>query len=218
MVAIAKKATSADRLAQDLVAQGLPSGSQTRTFASELLSRVPRAKKEASKYKQEERQATTAALKNMQYQMLEPDEEELAMDAKAQRKQERKEKRVRKRERAAALSSDEDEEAVNVRKKAIGRKGKAKWEEDDEDDEEAQKDRQRKADQLEKEEFEERLRAKDDEKTVKVTDKMTKAQQEEAAKRTFSSKEEQEAMMPDLREFSRQEYLKKRQKQQMQSL
>lgn len=70
--------------------------------------------------------------------------------------------------------SEEDEEAVRARKKVRARQERGKqWQEGDSEDEaaaaaEAERDRQREADQLEKEEFEERLKARDDASTKKV--------------------------------------------------
>ncbi|KAF5840651.1 P-loop containing nucleoside triphosphate hydrolase protein [Dunaliella salina] len=68
-------------------------------------------------------------------------------------------------------------------------------------------------DQQEKEDFEARLKAKDDERTKKLADdstKLSKAEQKEEAKRKYKTEHEREELLPVLRDLSRQEYLRKR--------
>eukprot|EP00958_Prasinococcus_capsulatus_P027551 scaffold5640_cov328-Prasinococcus_capsulatus_cf.AAC.6 len=75
-------------------------------------------------------------------------------------------------------------------------------------------------DQREKEEFEERLRKRDDERTKKYSDapKLTKEQLREQERRKYETEEERDKLLPHLREISRQEYLKKREDQKLQEL
>ena len=80
-------------------------------------------------------------------------------------------------------------------------------------------ERERERDQREKEEFEERLRARDEEKTKKLTEKkLTKEEQKEESKRKYENLTEREELVPKLREYSRQEYLGKREEQKIQEL
>jgi pre-mRNA-splicing factor ATP-dependent RNA helicase DHX16 len=74
---------------------------------------------------------------------------------------------------------DEDDEEVGGMR--VAKRGKRTWEEDSEDDAEARKEREeeeeREKDQREKEEFAERLRLKDEEKTRKIMEaKVSKEQ------------------------------------------
>ena len=80
-------------------------------------------------------------------------------------------------------------------------------------DEEAQREREMERDQLEKDEFARRLNLKDAEKTKKlVEDRSSTKEGKEVAKRRALAENAaaRQAAMPDLRERSRQEYLKKR--------
>lgn len=109
---------------------------------------------------------------------------------------------------------------MNARKRARGDRdvpAKHRWEED-EDTEAARAEAARLRDQQEKEEFEERLRLRDDAKTVKLASEpqLSKAQREEAERRAKA--EDAKDLVPVLREVSRQEYLKKREKQKLDEL
>mgnify|MGYP000143914789 FL=1 len=74
-------------------------------------------------------------------------------------------------------------------------------------------------DQKEKEEFEERLRARDEEKTKKLMEKkLTKEEQREENRRKYQTLDEREEIVPKLREYSRQEYLAKREDQKIKEL
>ncbi len=80
-------------------------------------------------------------------------------------------------------------------------------------DEETQREREMERDQLEKDEFARRLNLKDAEKTKKlVEDRSSTKEGKEVAKRRALAEDAaaRQAAMPDLRERSRQEYLKKR--------
>ena len=80
-------------------------------------------------------------------------------------------------------------------------------------DEETRREREMERDQLEKDEFARRLNLKDAEKTKKlVEDRSSTKEGKEAAKRRALAEDvaARQAAMPDLRERSRQEYLKKR--------
>ena len=84
---------------------------------------------------------------------------------------------------------------------------------EEEIDEETQREREMERDQLEKDEFARRLNLKDAEKTKKlVEDRSSTKEGKEVAKRRALAEDTaaRQAAMPDLRERSRQEYLKKR--------
>ncbi|CAF9929772.1 MAG: hypothetical protein ALECFALPRED_004452 [Alectoria fallacina] len=84
---------------------------------------------------------------------------------------------------------------------------------EEEIDEETRRDREMERDQLEKDEFARRLNLKDAEKTKRlVEDRSSTKEGKEVAKRRALAEDAaaRQAAMPDLRERSRQEYLKKR--------
>ena len=57
--------------------QGLPASSATRSFAADLLARIPQASSAPSAYKAQEREAATFARTNAKYALLSDDEDEL---------------------------------------------------------------------------------------------------------------------------------------------
>ena len=237
--------------------QGLPSSGATKSFAADLLGRIPGRSGGAggkgggvSQQKKDEREATMAAERNRKYAMLEDDDEEEEPDAKAakkaskeERKEERKdakeEKRRQKQMRKAGgggESDEEDEEAVVARKRARemiaagGGVARRRWEENEnaaavEDPAEMRArliEEARDADLKDKEEFEDRLRARDDGKTKKVTGERQLTQEEKMEEErrggAGATAEEQDALLPDLRKVSREEYLKKREAQKLDEL
>ena len=231
VIALGKKASDAGSLASQLASQGLPDDGTTRSFAAELMSRVPRAGGGPSAYKRDEREAADVAARNRSYAMLDDEEDDHVPAPAAKEKggsskdEKRRERRLRK---AGGDDSDEDEEAIAARKRARETTGRGRrWEEGeggDEEDEEAREQRLREEemerDLKEKEEFEERLRRRDDEKTRKLTErKLTLEEQMELERRGLNkTEEERNAMIPELRKFSREEYLKKREVQKLDEL
>lgn len=189
IVSVAKKHTSADSLATALRQQGLPASSETNRFASELLSKIPRAGRGPggpSAYQQQARIAKDLVRKNQSYGLLdEPDEPEVPK-APAQPPAPAAGGRKIRDKKAVSWQEDEDDDktAQAVRQ---SKKQKRAWEEDsdDEADREARlAEAARLKDQQEKAEFEERLRAKDEQRTKKLAEtKLSKAEQKEEAKR-----------------------------------
>lgn len=94
------------------------------------------------------------------------------------------------------------------------------WDADDEAARAERKaDEERERDQREKEEFEARLKARDDEKTRKLVEsRIPKEDLEDAARRKYETEEEKEGLLPKLRDFSRQEYLRKREDAKLQEM
>lgn len=233
VLALGKKASDAGSLAKQLASQGLPDDGGTRSFAAELMSRVPRAGGGASAYKREEKEATEAAARNRSYAMLDDDEDDYVKPAPAAKEKDRgsskeEKRRERRLRKGGGDDSDEDEEAIAARKRARETTGaRRRWEETeggDEEDEEARERRMREEemerDIKEKEEFEERLRRRDDEKTKKLTErKLTLEEKMEEERRGVNkTEEERNEMVPELRKFSRQEYLKKREVSKLEEL
>ena len=212
-----------------------PDSGETRSFASDLLSRLPRGggagTRPVSQHKRDEREAAAIAARNRTYAMLEDDDEPASApapapaSAKASKDERRRAKRVR---RARGDDSDEDETAVAARERALGSRAgvsEAVMNEDEEDSEARAarvRDEARAADLEERDAFAERLRARDEGKTRKLTERRLteeeKMEEERRAKRTGATADERDALVPDLRKVSREEYLKKREAQKLEEL
>ena len=225
--------------------QGLPASSETRAFAAELLSRVPRAgaaaggaaaaAAAAAASRAAEREA--AALARRSYSLVAADEGEApaaappptasgsaataaaaAAASSAAAATQCGAKRAHGRRRGGGGEEEEDAEAVEARKRARG--GDApppvpRWEAAEAavaEGAEAAAEAAREADLADKAAFEARLKARDDAKTTKLTEKKLSAEAaEEAVRRGAAvSTDERALLMPTLREVSRQAYLKKR--------
>lgn len=66
-------------LAHQLIPQGLPSGSATRSFATELINRISRPSRKATataNYRQQEAQAAALAARNAQYGLLDDEDDD----------------------------------------------------------------------------------------------------------------------------------------------
>merc|ERR1712202_124697 len=87
---------------------------------------------------------------------------------------------------------------------------------DDSDEDEFEKmENERQADLKERDEFHQRMVAKDKEKQRNIVTKSDKKAYEEAARRLAQEAEDREKMLPDLRKESRRAYLVKRKEDKM---
>lgn len=149
-------------------------------------------------------------MKNAQYNLLDEDEDEGPSQSRSTKSKSEKKLR-RKRERLMEIP-EEDTPSMKTQRP------KKPWQQDQHDSD-VEKEDERLRDQKEKEEFEERLRLKDEEKTKRLMEKkLSKEEQEDANRRKFKSQNEKEELIPKLREYSRQEYLGKREDQKIQEL
>ncbi len=211
----ASSSASPQQLHQTLAGLGLPDTDGGRHFATELFARVPRAgpsKVSARAQQQEQRaqeraqaEAPAAAKRDdgpKRYGLLMNDEdgrEELAI------KPERRKKKKRVPEDA------EGDASASKRLRSGGEDG----EEDggEPEDEEERRERERLADQRERDDFAERMRQKDKGSAKKLVEDRNP---EVAARRLLAEdREARESAMPNLRERSRQDYLAKRSVQQI---
>lgn len=235
-----KKASGPGALTKQLVSQGLPDSGPTKSFAADLIAKLPR-REDASResaYKRDEREAAAAAARNRSYAVLADDDEEVtaggradvpshAKASKEERREEKRRQRQLRRGRPAGDESDEDEAAVAARKRARelvdgGRAGgsERRWEREETEDEDPAvraarlKDEERERDLQERQAFEDRLRRRDDDKTKRVAPAertlTLEERMEEERRGKHATAEERESLLPELRKVSRQEYLKKR--------
>ncbi|PRW59127.1 pre-mRNA-splicing factor ATP-dependent RNA helicase DHX16 isoform A [Chlorella sorokiniana] len=240
-ISLGKRARDASSLAAQLEAQGLPAGSTTRQFASDLLARLPRgggggggAAAAAAAQKQREAEAAAFARKQQQYSLL-LDEDDAEEEARRRQQQEAQRQRQQQQDggggrdgkdgggskkhlRRSKQELEGDDETV-VKK----RSRKRAWEEEEEDEAGASERRaaeERERDRLEKEEFEQRLRERDEAKTRKLAERrIPKEELEDMERRRRAEEaEDKKGMVATMRDISRQEYLKKREEAKLEEL
>ncbi|KAI9105400.1 pre-mRNA splicing factor [Phlyctochytrium arcticum] len=246
VIAAAESAKSEVGLRRSLEAAELPPTDETQRFVRQLFTRVDRrsgsrapgagaSSQNKAARKAAERESVKLIQKNQQFGLLVDDDEDEAEggrkaaaargeDGKRREKKDKKEKRkLRKRdddERAKGWEkgSDEDDRPSKRSKRAYeaGSDDEAKSEEDDYTREE----RERELDLKERDEFTARLKERDKEKMRKLIDDRSSKEDAESVKRRAiaADKEARLNAMPDIRDRSRQEYLKKREEQRLQLL
>ena len=240
----ASSAKSAEGLFSSLNASGLPNTPDAQRFAQEVFSRAPRKSKHKKSSdvsrKQAEQDAKALHARKFDF-LLDEDDSRVVEVGSSKGKKEKKEKKEKKKERhlrkregdTREWESDEEEKArKRPRQDDYDDRDGSRWEEDrerrDEDielpeDEEARRERERMDDLRERDEFAERVRERDKEKTKKVVEdrssKNSGAAAEAAERRRLADDSEARLRaMPGLREHSRQEYLTKRELQQIELL
>jgi len=243
----ASSSKTPDALFSSLTASGLPNTPDAHAFINELFSRVPRKGKHKSSADSARKQAEkeAKALNARKFEFLLEDEatpdvvelkgkgkqKESGGSIKERRKDERgsgKEKRdrhLRKREHDGREWESDEEEKAHKRRKADDVEAHSVEEEamDIPEDEEARKERERLEDLKERDEFAERVRGKDMERTKKVVEDRSSrnagAAAEAAQRRQLADDAEARThALPSLRLHSRQEYLTKREVQQIELL
>ncbi|KAL5524511.1 hypothetical protein ACEPAF_9651 [Sanghuangporus sanghuang] len=245
VIASASSAKSAQSLFSSLHAYGLPNTPDAHVFVSEVYSRVPRKSKHKSSSdaarKQAEKEAK--ALRAQKYSFIEDDDgvdAGIAISRKDKSKsnskesrskeKEKKERHVRKRE-TDGRDWESDEEGEIARKRLKGEMDEPQRGEGQPPEEEVmetpeqeaeRKERERLRDLEERDAFAERMRDRDKDKTKKVIEdrSSTKGAAAEAVKRRQLADDTlaRVAALPSLRERSRQDYLSKRELQQIELL
>ncbi|CAM6098163.1 unnamed protein product [Calypogeia fissa] len=222
VLGLAKKASSTKQLITELHSY-LPDSRDTDNFAQELYSRVPRKQRSLNTYQQAEREAAAYVSRQQQYKLLDADDDEDAEmaapppSAEITKKGSSKSKHLRKkREVEERDGADDDDDEIIRRPEKKGRAERA-WEQDEEDEEMVAREREREEDLREREEFEARLRAKDEAATKKLMEpKLSKRQEEEAKRRAEA--EDMKDLVPVMREEARQAYLKLREQKKLHEL
>ncbi|TFK20008.1 P-loop containing nucleoside triphosphate hydrolase protein [Coprinopsis marcescibilis] len=227
IIAAAKSSKSADSLFASLNASGLPDNADAHQFVSELYSRVPRKSKKSSTEDAARKQAEKEAksLRSQKFGFLMEDEDqsiEVLKEKSRDSKGKRKEKHIRKREHdEKEWESDEEEKARKRRRADQDQMDMEHAQEDEEIDEDAVKEKQRIEDLKERDAFAERMKDRDKQKVKKVVeDRSSAGAASEAARRRqlADDSEARSQAMPSLRLHSRQEYLTKREIQQIELL
>jgi pre-mRNA-splicing factor ATP-dependent RNA helicase DHX16 len=234
VVASATSAKSADALFASLSASGLPDTPDAHAFTTEVFARAPRKHKHksavAGSSKKSEKE--TKALRSQKFDFLLEDDKDNADVVKL--KKEKKEKSKKEGEKAERHTrkrnysekeweSDEEEKERKRRREADDAYEDDAMQYVEEEDPEARKERERQEDLKERDALAERLREKDKERTKKIVeDKSSKnagAAAEAAQRRQLGDDPLARGQaLPSLRVHSRQEYLTKREIQQIELL
>ncbi|RDX53313.1 hypothetical protein OH76DRAFT_1210748 [Lentinus brumalis] len=245
VVASASSAKSPEALFSSLNASGLPDTPDAHNFAQEVFSRVPRKSKHKKASDSARRQAEqeTKALHSQKFGFLLDEDDsgvvEVGGSKRSSGKKEKKEKKdrhLRKREGdTREWESDEEEKARKRPRQDDYDEGSRRAQDRDRDredddmnielpeDEEARRERERLEDLRERDAFAERMKERDKERSKKVVEdrssKNSGAVAEAAERRRLADDAEARSRaMPNLREHSRQEYLTKREMQQIELL
>ncbi|XP_015907708.1 pre-mRNA-splicing factor ATP-dependent RNA helicase DHX16 [Parasteatoda tepidariorum] len=196
---LATKSTSAEILVDKIRDTGtLSINPSVIKFANELWGKVPHAEIKEKPARVREREIVETYKKNMSYKLIEDEDDYTPTYETKEPKKGKKRKHLRERKES---SSDSDDQKV--------RQSKMTQESDSESDFEKQ-ERERLEDLKERDEFSERLKKKDKEKTRKIVERSDKKAFEEAAKRLRLEAEDKKKIVPKLRVESRREYLAKR--------
>lgn len=233
----ASSSKSSDSLFASLNASGLPDTPDAHHFVNELFSKVPRKKRHKSLSDSSRKQAEkeTMALRSQKFELLLEEEDGDIVPLKKEKRKgkekekegekEKREKHIRKREYDAKEWEDGDEEVSRKRWKgdeeADDQSSKEDIELDLPEDEEVRRERERLDDLRDRDAFADRVRERDREKMKKlVEDRSSKGAAAEAAQRRQLADDvgARDVALPSLRLHSRQEYLTKREIQQIELL
>ena len=243
-ISLAKRTPDASRLATSLESQGLPASPETRRFAQDLLSRLrpsssgggggvtAKAASSSLSYKQQERAAADLARKNESYGLLldaddDGDGGEAAKKKSASSKSSKSGEKS-KHHRRSRKEEDDDQTTIdnnnNSKTTAVvvtRPSRKRAWEEETEvETEERRAAEELQRDLDEKAEFEQRLRERDEAKTRKLAERKVPREEIEEMERRRKAEDaaDRSKMVSDLRKYSRQEYLKKREEAKIEDL
>ncbi|KAF8133978.1 pre-mRNA splicing factor [Boletus edulis] len=240
IIASASSSKSPEALLASLTESGLPNTSDTHAFANELFQRAPRKSKhkQASAVEAARKEAERAAreLTAKQYGFL-LDERDSNMDVveSADKSKQRtgKERRLRKRELDTKQWESDEEDSARKRHKTdeLASRSRSRTPPDDArldtsqiEDTEVRKEKDRIEDLKSRDEFAERVRQRDLQKTKKlVEDRSSRTSGPGAAdaavrRQLADDPQARTQALPSLRIHSRQEYLTKRETQQIELL
>jgi pre-mRNA-splicing factor ATP-dependent RNA helicase DHX16 len=229
-------ASALHALTAKLQAQGLPSNEATHQFAASLLKALPhnnnqQQARQPNVGKQEEQDALAMARKSRTYSLVTAEEgdDDDEKDDKDDRGQglnatdKNKNRNLRRTRSDAKYEDSSNDQRLNKGKELFSASRKRAWQDDDhatntidnsgEKNAEASNDTARLADLEAKAEFERRLKERDEARIRRLAEqKIPKAELEENARRKAAQLDaaKDSSIVQDLRKYSRQEYLKKR--------
>jgi pre-mRNA-splicing factor ATP-dependent RNA helicase DHX16 len=237
---LASSSKSVESLFSALNASGLPDTPDALDFVSGLFSRVPRKRKHRSTSDNVRKQAEkdAKALRSQRFGLLLEDGErdDVVVLTKEQtngksKEKEKLDKHIRKREHDGKEWESDEEEQARKRWRGNEAEGSGSVPRDDDDDmgmdmhedEDVRRERERLEDLKDRDAFAERMKDRDRERTKKIVeDRSSKASgaAAEAAQRRHLADDAnaRSVALPSLRLHSRQEYLTKRELQQIELL
>ncbi|KAG5648405.1 Cyclin-dependent kinase catalytic subunit [Asterophora parasitica] len=237
VLASASTSKSADALFSSLHNSGLPDTPAAHQFISELFHKVPRKHKHSSSSGSSRKAEKEAkALRSQKFGFLLDDDavndvvplkREKRKEAKGKEKE--KDRHIRKREYDGKEWESDEEEQARKRRRADDEHAHVEDPQQDDLDmepfesEEARRERERLEDLKDRDAFAERVKDRDRERTKKVVEdrssKKSGAAAEAAQRRQLADDAAARGVaLPSLREHSRQEYLTKREMQQIELL
>ena len=231
IIAEAQSAKSPDVLYDKLSGVGFPSGASGKEFAENLFIKVPRQRKHTLTTDKKAKQKETAAFiqQNSSYKLILEPEEETPVAPVRKEKKDKKEKKSKTRRREDGddqwASDEEDKRVRKRRREEYEEEQRAKYEATLDEEEQEELKRQ---DERERDEFAEKMKEKDKAAQQKVPSGSRSSTYRQVVEDRSSetrnrrnlaedSKARAEAL-PDLRIQSRQQYLVKRQAQQLELL
>ncbi|KAG6903268.1 Cyclin-dependent kinase catalytic subunit [Termitomyces sp. Mi166 len=230
-----KQRQTADALFSSLHNAGLPDSADAHRFISELFTKVPRKHKHSSSgstRKQAEKESKALHAQKFGF-LLDDDPPRDVVPLKEKRKGEdkgkgkEKDRQIRKREYNGKEWESDEEEQARKRRRADDQPVDDTWQDDEEmehyESEDVRRERERLEDLKDRDAFAERVRARDLERTKKIVEdrssKSSGAAADAAQRRQLADDAEaREIALPSLRQHSRQEYLTKREIQQIELL
>jgi pre-mRNA-splicing factor ATP-dependent RNA helicase DHX16 len=233
---IASSSKTTDALFSSLHAAGLPDTPAAHAFIGEVYRQAPRKRKHEHSDDAARKQAEKEAklLRKQQFSFVIDDDPtpsnvtELKKDkSQGSRKDKRdRERHARKRESDTREWESDEEEKTRKRRREAEQDRPATPDEMDEEfpeDETVRRERERERDLRERDEFTERIKQRDKDRTKKIVEdhssKSSGAAAEAAQRRQLADDSVARTLaMPSLRERSRQEYLTKRELQQVELL
>ncbi|KAF9075987.1 pre-mRNA splicing factor [Rhodocollybia butyracea] len=230
VLASASKSKTSDALFGALNASGLPDSTAAHAFVNEVFQRAPRKHKHKKDSSHREAEKEAKALRTQKFGFLLEDDASTSTDVsskerKEKRKSDKREKQIRKRDYdEREWESDEEEKArKRIRAEEDHDREPDDAEMENEEDEETRKERERMEDLRDRDAFADRIRERDKTRTKKmVEDRSSKnagAAAEAAQRRQLADDADARGVaMPSLRLHSRQEYLTKRELQQIELL
>lgn len=227
IIAEAQSAKSPESLFNKLSDVGFPGDSEGRTFAENLFVKVPRQRKSGTLTEKKTKSGDSALRQqNSTYKLLlDPEEEAPVVNVKKEKKEkkDRKSKTRRREDGEDQWESDEEDKRVRKRRREEYEEEQRLKYEAEYDEEE--KERQRLQDEKERDEFAEKMKEKDKAANEKVfSTSISSANRKVVEDRSSSRRsladdaDARTKALPDLRIQSRQQYLTKRNAQQLELL
>uniref|UniRef100_A0A7M5UD86 RNA helicase n=2 Tax=Clytia hemisphaerica TaxID=252671 RepID=A0A7M5UD86_9CNID len=159
-----------------------------QSVAKDIWNRIPRAVKGENMNRVKERIAKAEEVENQSYKMLSDTDEEDLVIRPTKVKKKKKDREKKKKKKDNTSSSEEDEEKHRLR------------------------------DLRERDEYAERVKKRDKDKTRNVTEKSDKKAYDEAKKRLQMEEKDRRSLIPNLRDRARKDYVMKRKGEKVESL